>query len=259
MSNKLAMFLGLILLGSTLPLSAGKRRAENDPKQPFEVTKTEQIPFTSGGTIRLNNSYGYLTVEGWDKPEVEVTVIKSTDRFYEPSRKEQAVQRFEEVRVVVERRSESELAISTSLPHRNSLFTSALPVGKIVGSSPLPPNNKRGVTVEYRIYVPRNSQLVIQHDNGYVCVSGVTAGIEVHSHTGDMIVMLPDSGPYSIDARTGLGSVSSDFVGRRVKHYLAGTHFSDPGEGPSRRIHLRMGRGSITIKKDAQASHSEGN
>ncbi len=114
------------------------------------------------------------------------------------------------------------------------------------------PDNKRGVTVEYRIHVPRNSQLIIRHDTGYVWVGDVNGGIEVHSHTGDMIVMLPGAGQYSIDARTGLGAVSSDFAGQRVKHYFAGTHFSDPGEGSPQRIHLRMGRGSITIKRETK-------
>ena len=51
--------------------------------------------FLPGGTIRLDNSYGYLTVEGWDEPEVEITVTKSTDRFYEPEQKEKAEQRFD--------------------------------------------------------------------------------------------------------------------------------------------------------------------
>ena len=70
------------------------------------------------------------------------------------------------------------------------------------------------MTVEYTVHVPRDSRLVVHQDNGYVWVSDVTGDIEVDSHTGDMIVMLPDPGPYSIDARTRLGSVSSDFTGQ---------------------------------------------
>jgi hypothetical protein len=72
---------------------------EKAPKQSFEVTETERVSFLAGGTVEVNNSYGYLTVEGWDEPEVEVTVAKSTDRFYEPERREQAGQRFDEIRV----------------------------------------------------------------------------------------------------------------------------------------------------------------
>ena len=79
--------MALTLFGAERPLRRG-------PEQSFEVTSTERVNFLPGGTIRLNNSYGYLTVEGWDEPEVEITVTKSTDRFYEPEQKEKAEQSF---------------------------------------------------------------------------------------------------------------------------------------------------------------------
>jgi hypothetical protein len=176
-------------------------------------------------------------------------VTKSTDRFYEPDEKEKAGQHFEQVRVLAERRSDKELAISTTLPVRNSLFNSVLPLRRIIGATPLQPENKHGVTVEYTVHVPRDSRLVVHHDNGYLWVSDVTGDIEVYSHTGDMIVILPDPGPYSIDATTRIGSVSSDFTGKARHQFLMGTHFAFASHAPSRRVHLRMGRGSITIKK----------
>lgn len=237
MKNRLAMVLGLSVLGTIHPLPAADGVYEKGPKQSFEVTNTERVPFAPGGTIRLNNSYGYLTVEGWDDPEVEIEVTKSTDSFYEPSRQQRAEQPFEQIRVVAERRSDSELAISTILP----------------GHHRFQPKAKRGVTIEYRIRVPRDSRLVVHHDNGYVWVSDVTGDLDVRSHTGDMIVELTDPGPYSIDARTRMGSVSSDFMGKsmgRLSQFLVGSHFDYASPTPKRRIYLRMGRGSIEIKRD---------
>ena len=149
---------------------------ETGPKQSFETTTTERVNFAPGGTIRLNNSYGYLTVEGWDEPAVEIVVIKSTDGFYPPSRQKQAEKSFAEVRVATERRSDKELAISMHFSGRHRFL----------------PRAKHGVTVEYRMHVPRESRLVIHHDNGYVWVSDMTGDLEVRSHTGDMIVMLPE-------------------------------------------------------------------
>jgi hypothetical protein len=77
----------------------------------------------------------------------------------------------------------------------------------------------------------------------------VTGDIEVNSRTGDMIVMLPDPGPYSIDAKTRLGGVSSDYTGKGQYRFVAGTHFDYTGQTAPRRISLRTGCGSITIKK----------
>jgi hypothetical protein len=219
---------------------------EKAPKQSFEVTETERVSFLAGGTVEVNNSYGYLTVEGWDEPEVEVTVAKSTDRFYEPERREQAGQRFDEIRVSTEPRSGKELAISTILPVRTNLISSILPSRRIIVT--MPKHSHRGVTLEYTVHVPRDSRLLVHHDYGYIWVSDVTGDIEVDGHTGDMIVMLPDPGPYAIDARTRIGSISADLAGKGNKQFLVGTHFVHAGPAPSRRVYLRMGRGNITIK-----------
>jgi hypothetical protein len=247
MTDRLAVFLfGLSMMGTTLSLRGADAPKETGPKQSFEETKTERMNFQPGGVIRIDNSYGYLTVEGWDEPQVEITVTKTTNRFYEPDRKTEAERRFEEVQVVAERRSDNELAISTTLPMRHNFISSILPSRRIIVTMPV--HSQRGITVEYTVRVPRDSRLVVHHDNGYVWVSDVTEDIEVHSHTGDMIVMLPDPGPYSIDARTGLGSVSSDFTGKANRSFLLGSRSVHAGEASSHRVHLRMGRGSITIK-----------
>jgi hypothetical protein len=237
MTNILVMVFGLSVLGTIHPLSAAEGVYEKGPKQSFEVTNTERLPFAPGGTIRLTSSYGYLTVEGWDQPAVEINVIKSTDSFYEPSQEQRAERPFEQVRVATERRSDKELVISTIIHGRHRF----------------PPRAKRGVTVEYRIHAPRDSRLVVHHDNGYVWVSDMTGDLDVRSHAGDMIVMLPDLGPYSIDARTRMGSVSSDITGKslsRFSQFLVGSHYDYASQTPKRRIYLRMGRGSIEVLQD---------
>jgi hypothetical protein len=238
MPNKLVMFVGLSVLGTAWAVPAAEVPEPAGPKQTFDVTNTEHVPFASGGTIRFIDSYGYLSVEGWDEPEVQVTVIKSTNKFYEPSQQDEAKARLERIRVTTERRSDTELAITTLRASRNGGW-----------APPLPKTTKAGVTVELRVLVPRDSRLVIRHDNGYVWVSDVTGDVEVRSSTGDMIVELPDPGPYVIDARTRLGSISSDLIGKGRNQYLVGTRFGYMGEAPARRIYLRMGRGSISVKK----------
>ncbi|CEF48762.1 unnamed protein product [uncultured bacterium] len=182
-----------------------------------QAAGTQRVPFPQGGTIRLENSTGYLTVEGWDEPAVEII----------------AVQTLPEVRVAVERRSENELAISTSFPARRKLLIFP-----------------REINVDYTVRIPRNSRLVVRHNNGCVLVSGVTGNIDIRSHTGDVIVTLPDPGPYSIDARSRLGNVTSDFAGEVHSRFLIGTYLGNTGEVPSHRIYLRIGRGSIAVKKD---------
>ena len=80
-----AVFLGLSVIATVLPVLA-----EEGFPQSFKVTSTERVNFPSKGAIRIEGSYGYLTVDGWDEPQVEVTITKSTDRFYKPAQQEGA-------------------------------------------------------------------------------------------------------------------------------------------------------------------------
>lgn len=238
MKNQLIMAFGLSVMGTVVLLHGAGGIQEKSPKQSFEVTTTEHVKFAPGGTIRLNDSYGYLSVDGWDEREVEIALTKSTNSFYEPSQEEAAKARLDRIHVVSERKSDTDLTINTIHASRMGNW-----------APPLPPTTQARVTTELRIHAPRYSRLVIHHDTGYVWVSDIVADIEVTSHTGDMIVMLPDPGSYSIDARTSMGSVSSDFTGRGRNRFLLGNSFAYRDEAQSRRIYLRMGRGSITVKK----------
>jgi hypothetical protein len=210
-----------------LPLFA----ADGTRKQ-VQVTSTQKITFAPGGTVHVNDSYGYLTVEGWDQPEVEITVIKSTDDEYAPGQKQQAERRLAGLRIDADRRSETELVIST------------------------PRKGRRGVNVEYLIHAPREARLVIHHDGVYVLVDNMSGEIEATNHKGDIVLMLPNSSSYSIDARSKIGTVSSDFEGEARRRHFVGERYAFSGPPPSRRIYVRVGFGGITIKEITSAPES---
>jgi hypothetical protein len=207
----------LAVVMTTLPLIA-------EDKRPVQAASTERLSFPPGGVIHINGSYGYLVVEGWDQPEVEISVTKSQGES-------------DGVRVETNRNSGTELTITTTLASRHGDWYPFLP-----------PTTTRGVTTEYEIHVPRDTRLAIHNRGGYVFVNGVTNDIEASASRGDIVLMLPDSGTYSIDAKTKLGSVSSDFDGSVVSRYLVGQKFARTLTPPSQHLYLRMGVGGITIK-----------
>jgi hypothetical protein len=96
--------------------------------------------------------------------------------------------------------------------------------------------------------VPRDSKLVIHYGTSSVFVSDVTGDIEATYSRGDIISMLGDSGSYTIDAKSKFGTVSSDFEGTaHISRYRLGERYATANSPSSRRIHLRMGFGGITI------------
>jgi len=197
--------------------------AETGAAQPVVVSRTEHVDFAAGGTIRVQDSFGSLIVEGWDRPGVELTVVKSMGFISTPA--QTAAQRMDTVHVTMSRGSGNELTVSTNRPAPRSF------------AHPLRPGS--GVTVEYHIRAPRSSRLVINHAGGQISVTGMTGDIEARSHRGDIALMLPDLAGYSIDAHSKLGVVTSDAdVATRGK--------ASPG---SKRLVLRMGFGGIEIKE----------
>jgi hypothetical protein len=204
--------------------------AEDTKNESVQVNNTQHANLAPGGTLRIEHSYGDLTVEGWDRPEVEIGVVKWMP-YDSKNKNGEASRHLERIRVGLESKSPSEVVVSTAIPSR--------------GGPLMPPSLRKttgNVTIEYLIYAPRDAKLVIHHGTGFVLVSDVKGDVDATCSRGDIVLMLRDPGPYSIDAKTRLGVVASDFtrIPQDAPH---------PATGPSLpRIHLRMGFGGITIK-----------
>jgi hypothetical protein len=222
----------LTLLGMALPASGAGAL-----KEPPQKTTTERVNFAPGGTIHIDGSYGDLKVDGWDRPEVEVTVIKSLSYGYKAKQPDQGAADLDRVRIVTEHKSPPELTISTELPTRRHAWIP--PFGR---------HTTGGVGVEYEIHVPRDSRLAIHHGTGTVSVNDISGDIDARVGRGDILLWLPP-GSYSLDARTKFGIVSSDLEGSARNHHLIGESFTRANPPPSHRLHLRMGFGGITLKE----------
>lgn len=216
-----------IAVGIAAPLLA-----ESGNKKLVPVTSTQQVPFQAGGTIHISQSYGQLWVEGWDRPDVELTVVKTPDELYAVKDQATASKRVENVKVTAERKSDSELDISTTVSHFRRWTHPFGPMGR--------------VTMEYRIRVPRDSKLVIHHEDGQVIVSNITADIEATGRRGDIVLLLPETEKYSIDAKSKFGTLSCDFDGD-FRHGLFGNRYALTAPA-GHRVVVRMGAGGIEIK-----------
>jgi hypothetical protein len=232
--------LGLLNAVSTPAQTIPLFDKHGDEMKQLQVTSSETVNFARGGLIRITGSYGDLAVEGWEQPKIEVNVLKMLPYGFKSDQKE----RLERVHVAIDRRSDSELSISTSAPSANRF---AHPFGGKGG----------GLALEYWIHVPRSSRLVIKHGVGMVSVSHVMGDIDASGGRGDLLVGLPGPGPYAIDAKNKFGVVSSDFAGSpQLALYRLGERFDTVDATAAPRIRLRMGFGGITIKRLAPESEA---
>ena len=201
------------------------------------VTTTEHFDFAPGGTIKIERSSGCLSVEGWDQPQVEVTVIRLMSGFYTGKAQEQVLDKLRAVTVKSDRRSNTELNITTEMTRQHRWLR-----------VPLSSESLAGVDLEYEIRVPRDSHLVIHHGSGSVIITGVSGGIEASAVSGDVIAMLPDPGPYVIDAKTRLGTIYSDFGNPGHLDFI-GERFASAANASAKRVVLRNGIGGISIQE----------
>ncbi len=233
MTPKLAfVVVPLSLLGMTPP--------------PAQSTTTERVNFAAGGLIHIKGSYGDLNVEAWDRPEIEVTVIKSLPYGYKLKQLDQATARLDGIHIVTERNTPAEATITTELPARHAAWI-----------PPFTRHTSGGVMVEYEIHVPRDSRLAIHHGTGSVSVSGVSGDIDARAGRGDILLWLPP-GAYALDARVKFGVVSSDLTGSAHNKYLIGESFTQANPAPAHRLYLRMGFGGITLKEIQPESQAPG-
>jgi hypothetical protein len=206
--------------------------AADTSKQWIHVNKTDRADFAPGGTIRITGSHGDLTVEGWDRPEVEVSVNKSTVDLYPQEKADEARQRLDKIAVTLEKKSATELTIATAFPSRTLRRLN---------------RGKSDLILEYRIHVPRDSRIVVQDDLGTVLISEVTGDLEARVGHGDDILMLPASEGYSIDASTKFGNVESDFGGAANRRGFVGRQLAFAPASVKRRVFARVGNGGITV------------
>ena len=222
----------LLLLNAVLP------RANDEFKTRAQVTKTERVDFPPGGVLRLNNSIGELTIEGWDRPEVEITTIKSTKAAYGAQERENATRELNQVQVKTERRGD-QVVVTTEFP-RYAVFPPPLPWH----------SGHANFDLEYRINAPRDARLVVDHDAGEVHVDNLAGDIQVTVLKGALTLRLPEDNSYAIDAKADAGGIFSDFPGEmRRRLGLLGYRFTEKPSPGAHKLYLRVGFGDIAILK----------
>jgi hypothetical protein len=210
--------------------------AADQPKQKVQVSKTERMDFPSGGTLRLTNSIGALTVEAWDRPDVEITTIKSTTAEYDANEREKATHELDKVSIATERRGD-ELVVTTKFSRYG-----ALPLSYPLAGAPK-------IDVEYRIKAPSSARLIVNHDVGDVSVDGLVGDINLTLRQGTIFLHLPEDRRYDIQAKSDCGNVNSDFQGEKKRRWWLSQRAMSEDSPGAPKLNLKVVFGDILILK----------
>jgi hypothetical protein len=207
-------------------LSARPPHANLEPAEvPAEVVDMQQTIFNSGGLLEINDSYGDMDIVGWDQPEIEIVVTKSTQKRYAPDALDRAMAALDRIVITTEQRGNDHVLIKTAFPSRTAMR---------------PLQGKSNVHLSYTIHVPRQTRLLVRHDMGELKVHDVTASMLLSNRIGDIVLSLPENERYVIDAKAKIGGVSSE--------WRPTEEFAGDGAAPHQ-LQLRVGVGAITVRK----------
>lgn len=218
--------------------------ADDRSKETLSSSHTDRFNVAAAGAIRLENSFGEVDIDGWDRPEVEVTVVRSTEHLYDakaraqPQRRQDETQRRLDSVQITAKQDGNDVVISTVYPPLSG-FTHPL-------------SRRSDIQISYRIKAPRASKLIVDHNSGGVNVSDISGDIHATVINGEITLTLAAGGQYAIDAQCKLGEVYSDFEGSDQRRRVLGEEFSRqttmPG-APATNLYLRARLGDIIIQK----------
>ena len=222
-----------VVLLSGILASVVALASEAAPGSLHQTVTTESVDFAPGGTIHLKDSFGDLSVEAWDQPTVQITVTKSMG--FEISEAE-AKRGLDSMHVATAHSAgATELTITTTRDKIHGRLAHTFHVG-------------RDVAAAYRIRVPRNSHLVIEHDGGQVYVAGVTGSVEASNRRGDIVLMVPELPTWQINAHTKTGVVTADVAGTMHRKHMMSEDFTEGTASMTHRLTLHVDCGGIAIK-----------
>jgi Toastrack DUF4097 len=194
-------------------------------RQRAEIVDNEQMLFSPGGTIEIYDSSGNVTVDGWDRPEVDLVITKASSRTYSQEELPAALDKLEHIVIKTRRVANNRLVITTSM-------------------SAVSRCTRAGTELTYHIHAPRETRLVIKHNVGDINVHNIAAGMDITARIGDIALRLPEKENFLVDAKARVGSVCSEWPGALL---------SKPAPTPVQ-LRLRVGIGEITVRK-AKAQH----
>ena len=211
-----------------------------------QETNVQRMDFPAGGTLHIKNSRGELAIEGWDRQEVEVTVVKSVFTADLPKGATDASALFKLCQVTLQRNGSETVVATAPLLGRHVPLTRRSDAAR--------------VSLDYRINVPRDAKLAIEHDNGEVHVAGMDGDVRATVAKGEVTLMLAPDAQYDVRASSHLGDVISDFAGQsRRRTWVFAHRFTGSASAASaHKLDLRIGSGNIIILKTAvQRAHAD--
>lgn len=224
------------LLFTCAAVAEQKDAKQKDPKpadtrQKIRTTETQRMALEPSAAVRLENTTGQVRIEGWNRPDVEVTITKSTKDEYDSAKSAEGAKELEKFKTSFTRKGE-EIVLATEYHH---------------SSMPLMLRGAPAVDLLYEIKMPRDGRLLVAQDMGDVQLLQLTGEINATVQKGSITVVIPGESQYDVDAKSKFGTVTSNVAKADHGIYFLGEHLDYEVAKPIRKLILRAKYGEIVL------------
>jgi hypothetical protein len=207
--------------------------ADDLSKERLSTTHTERFNVAAAGAIRLENSFGEVDIDGWDRPEIEVTVVRSISHLHDTKDRAEAQRSLEGAQIRAKQDGNDIIISTVYLPGNGT---------HLLG-------RRREIGISYRIKAPRASKLIVDHNSGGVNISNISGDIHATVINGQITLALAADGQYAIDSQCRIGDVYSELEGHYRRKHLLGREFGRQSPVSATNLYLRVRFGDIMILK----------
>jgi hypothetical protein len=196
----------------------------SSPLQADEFTKTLHYSarMFSFGTLTVQTRTGDIQVESWDEPRLQI----DAEKVVEAKDQKHAQPLYEQVQVVLSGQ-DKQVLLRTIYPTRR-LWR--------------PFRDESKLSVNFRIHMPFDADLILKCVDGDVRVSGLVGKQEVNVNYGDVEINVPSLYRLrSLNARSLLGYVQSDLHGENSAGWSRRIMFWNSSGDQDIKIRVRMG------------------
>ena len=188
----------------------------------FSKTSHYSARMFSYGTLTIDARMGDVQVEGWDEPHLEI----DAEKVVEAKDEKHAQPLYDEVQVVLEGK-DKQVQLRTLYPARRPWR---------------PFRDESKLTVNFRIHMPFDANMVLKCVDGDVRVSGLIGKQEINVNYGDVEINVPSIYRLrSLNARSILGYVQSDLHGENSAGWGRRIMFWNADGDQDIKVRVRMG------------------
>jgi hypothetical protein len=188
----------------------------------FSQLSHYSVRLFSFGTFTMDVRTGDIQITGWDDPHVQI----EAEKVVEAGSRRKAASQYKRVRILLEGRDKE--------VHLRTLYPARRPWRPFRGESKL--------SVNFRIHMPYDSNLILKCVDGDVRVRGVIGQESLMVNYGNVEIDVPSIHRLrSLGAKTWLGNVQSDLHGEDSTGFSQKVLFWNPTGTQDIRVKVHMG------------------